>query len=309
MFPVYDVTSWAPQRPETLGSKAKDWVLPAPDSGLPPSPHLFKIGRPNTGENWAEKVACEIAKALELPCANYNLAMRGRTLGVISERFIPAGANFAFGNLILSQMIPQYDSTLRFKQESYQLRAMLGVLRVRGIGRPLDCLPSCAHLTGSEVFVGYLILDALIGNSDRHHDNWGVIVTSENGVRTFHLAPTFDHASSLGREQTSEAAIRRLTTRDRRGDVEAYAGKCRTAFYSPDPNPKILTSRELLTALAETHPEPVKFWAQKAVSLSDETLEGIFSQVDGRFISEEAIRFALRLLCFNRRQISEVVLA
>ena len=118
-----------------LGSKEKLWLLPPQDSGLPAVPHLFKIGRPNTGENWAEKVAYEIANALELPCANYNLARRGEINGVISERFIPAGANFAFGNLILSQMIPQYDSTLRFKQDKYQLRRMLRVLQARGIGR------------------------------------------------------------------------------------------------------------------------------------------------------------------------------
>src|ERR1017187_3189261 len=101
--------------------KAKIWLLPSLDSGLPKVPHLFKIGRPNTGENWAEKAACEIARALELPCATYNFAFRGEDKGVISERFIPVGANVAFGNLILSQMIPQYDRMLRFKQDKYQL--------------------------------------------------------------------------------------------------------------------------------------------------------------------------------------------
>ena len=206
-------------------------------------------------------------------------------------------------------MIPQYDSTLRFKQDKYQLRRMLRVLQARGIGPPLNCPPSCAHLAGYEVFVGYLILDALIGNGDRHHDNWGVIVTSENGKFVFHLAPAFDNASSLGREQNSAALKRRLTTQDRRSDVEAYAGKCRSAFYGPGPSPRPMTSREMLVALIEAHPVPAKFWAQKAVNLSDETLEAILDQIDGGFISAEANQFALRLLRFNKRQISEVVLA
>lgn len=90
MFPVYDVTRWAPERPEALGSKAKVWLLPTGDCGLPMVPHLFKVGRPGTGENWAEKAACELAKALDLPCANYNFAVRAGEKGVISERFIPA---------------------------------------------------------------------------------------------------------------------------------------------------------------------------------------------------------------------------
>ncbi len=136
-----------------------------------------------------------------------------------------------------------------------------------------------------------------------------MIVTPENGKFVYHLAPTFDHASSLGREQNSEALKRRLTTRDRRGDVEAYAAKCRSAFYGPGLTPKPLTSREVLGALAHASPEPTQFWAQKAVNLSNEMLAAILHQIDGDFISEEAIQFAMRLLRFNKRQISEVVLA
>lgn len=123
-------------------------------------------------------------------------------------------------------MIPQYDSTLRYNQDKYQLGRMLGVLRVRGIGPPLNSSPTCANSSGYEVFIGYLILDALIGNTDRHHDNWGVLVTSEDGKFRYHLAPTFDHASSLGRELSREASLRRLETADPRGSVEAYAANC-----------------------------------------------------------------------------------
>lgn len=53
---------------------------------------------------------------------------------------------------------------------------------------------------------GYLVLDALVGNTDRHHQNWGVVVQGKRGadqvllVHSIQLAPTFDHASSLGRK-------------------------------------------------------------------------------------------------------------
>ena len=46
----------------------------------------------------------------------------------------------------------------------------------------------------------YVVLDAQIGNTDRHHENWGVLVDlSEESVRLT-VAPSFDHAYSLGRE-------------------------------------------------------------------------------------------------------------
>ncbi len=47
-----------------------------------------------------------------------------------------------------------------------------------------------------------MVLDALIGNVDRHHENWGLVghpETDQQGNRTFlvYVAPTYDHASCL----------------------------------------------------------------------------------------------------------------
>jgi hypothetical protein len=60
MFPIFDVSASVADRPETLGSKEKIWLTPQAGLGLTGDLHLFKIGRAGTGENWAEKVACEI---------------------------------------------------------------------------------------------------------------------------------------------------------------------------------------------------------------------------------------------------------
>lgn len=74
--------------------------------------------------------------------------------------------------------------------------------------------------------VGWLPrLDALIGNTDRHQENWGVI---EAGRRR--LSPTFDHASSLGFLLDDSARVERLTTADRDRDVSAYAERARSKF-------------------------------------------------------------------------------
>lgn len=80
--------------------------------------------------------------------------------------------------------------------------------------------------------IGYLVFDALVGNTDRHHQNWGVLwdrrALSENPTRfTFQLAPTFDHGSSLGRELTDEARERHL----REGTMERYIHKGRGGIF------------------------------------------------------------------------------
>jgi hypothetical protein len=74
MFPVFDLSASIADCPEALGSKEKLWLTPEAPLGLGNDLHLFKVGRAGTGENWAEKAACEIAKALGLPCAEYHLA-------------------------------------------------------------------------------------------------------------------------------------------------------------------------------------------------------------------------------------------
>ena len=47
-------------------------------------------------------------------------------------------------------------------------------------------------LSAFESFTGYLTFDALVGNTDRHHENWAVLTGSQS------LAPTYDHGASLG---------------------------------------------------------------------------------------------------------------
>ena len=48
--------------------------------------------------------------------------------------------------------------------------------------------------TASDVFVGFILLDAWFANQDRHHENWGAL--RDDVLR---LAPTFDHGASLAR--------------------------------------------------------------------------------------------------------------
>ena len=52
----------------------------------------------------------------------------------------------------------------------------------------------------STLIADYMVLDALIGNTDRHHENWGILRTRVDGQWEDKVAPSFDHASLLGRE-------------------------------------------------------------------------------------------------------------
>ncbi|MFH1714788.1 MAG: HipA domain-containing protein [Elusimicrobiota bacterium] len=47
-----------------------------------------------------------------------------------------------------------------------------------------------------ELWIKYFTFDALIGNTDRHQDNWGILYKSKGN----YLSPAFDNGTSMGRE-------------------------------------------------------------------------------------------------------------
>jgi hypothetical protein len=60
------------------------------------------------------------------------------------------------------------------------------------VNLPINGIPPEGIQKAVDVFVGYLLLDAWIGNGDRHHENWGIVrmKTASNSEETEHKAPT-----------------------------------------------------------------------------------------------------------------------
>ena len=59
-YPIEEVDPQWETKPEEMGSKEKFWFR-KPDG----SDWLFKFPKENTGEHWAEKIACKIARAAQ----------------------------------------------------------------------------------------------------------------------------------------------------------------------------------------------------------------------------------------------------
>lgn len=55
VYPIIDIVSVDTELPENLGTKEKFWVKRGEKLCL------VKFGRPDTGEDWAEKIVCELA--------------------------------------------------------------------------------------------------------------------------------------------------------------------------------------------------------------------------------------------------------
>jgi hypothetical protein len=294
-YSIVHVPSGAPELPEALGTKPKFWYSDA-DNRLT----LYKEGRPGSGEHWAEKICCEICSALELPHANYELAeWRGRK-GVVSPTFVPEGGRLVFGNELLAKMIPDYPHARRFRARQHTVRLVMAVAGVRTVQYPLGYHPLAGFRGAADVFAGYLLLDALVANQDRHHENWGVIIVPNQGVK---LSPTFDHASSLGRNERDEERLRRLNTRDKGSSLEHYASRASSAFYPLPSSTKPLTTLEAFAEAARISPHAAQYWQDRLADVSMREIESIVEQVPAPEMSEPARQFAVRLMEINRDRI------
>ncbi len=100
-------------------------------------------------------------------------------------------------------------------------------------------------------FIGYLLLDAWIANTDRHHENWGVVWDGE----VFRLASTFDHGAALAHSLRDEERVERMTTRDRNRTVQAFAERGESALYLSDDEAKPMKLLEAFEVFAEYAPE------------------------------------------------------
>jgi hypothetical protein len=173
MYSVITVPDDAGDILEPLGTKPKFWF----DSKT----YLFKLNRPesegSTGEDWSEKVACELCELLNLPHAQYEFATWKGQHGVVSRTFAPSDGMLVAGNELLVRLEKGYPKGQFYRVSHHTLRLVLTLIKPSIIQLPLNWQPVAGVRTAIDVFLGYLMLDAWIANQDRHHENWGFIAT------------------------------------------------------------------------------------------------------------------------------------
>lgn len=295
VYRIIELPEDVPAQLEQLGTKTKFWYRERDGRSV-----LFKEGRPGSGENWAEKVCCEICHLLDIPHADYELATWMDKSGVVSRNFVPEGARLVLGNELLAKLIDGYAEGKRYQARQHTVRAVMAVAASRSVRLPLGWAAPGAIRDAAGVFVGYLMLDTLVGNQDRHHENWGLIWIPEQGVL---FAPTFDHASSLGRNESDAVRADMLITKDRGRSVAAYVERAKSALFSTPASAKPLTTLEAFTEAAKIRAEAAEYWRTKLVKLNLGDYRAILAEIPDTIISTPARDFALRMLELNTQRI------
>ena len=252
-FPVEQVTLVGPTQvvyDEQLGSKRKFWLYRV----ISAQPLLFKYARLGTGEHWAEKLGSEIAGVLGIPAAPVRLAEENGRPGVLVESIVPHSwddelfkplplGELIHGNEILSGFVPAYDRTKLRGQKDHTYSNVLESLR--------RAVPDEKYASVMTQFAGLLVLDALIGNTDRHHENWALLRSFRRDPASLSLAPSYDHASSFGRELTDQSRNRFLEA----GTVAEYIKRGRGAIFGLSQDKHADNPIELVRWASELNPE------------------------------------------------------
>lgn len=303
-FPIRDISELDPIRIEQMGTKEKYWFSRTEKHwywDCEGDEFLFKVGREGTGDNWAEKVASELCELLGLPHAEYDLATYRKKKGVITPKFVPEGAWLVLGNEILARYIREYEKTKRYKQSQHTLRVVLAVVSNKIVELPIGWSNSVGMNTAADVFIGYLMLDAWIANQDRHHENWGLVVVPEN--RSIHLVPTFDHASSLGRNENDSSRQERLYTRDIGRSMDKYVQRAKSAFHSMPDTTKPLLTLEAFNEAAMRRRDAARAWLNKLEKISSSDTRSIIDRVTKDEMSDVAKEFTHRIIELNRQRL------
>lgn len=158
-------------QPLSQGSREKRWCKDKEGNGI-----HFKYQRANSSEACSEKISYEIAKVLGYKCAKIEFAYDeyGR-LGIL---------NYIFS----TEKFPHYDIVAFLGDDARTNRKEYYIISI---------VKSCLDQKDSKLFNGFikiLFFDALIGETDRHENNWGLTVLENN---TYEISPLYDNGCNL----------------------------------------------------------------------------------------------------------------
>lgn len=308
-----DVSHWELLGVEAAGTNSVVWLRDPLDKGrawLHKSTTTPSSTNLEQGEDWAEVASTQVAAALGVPCAETRLCTRDGRRGSLSLSVKPDGHDLNEGRVVLlGAAVPGYiphvegkkavdPARPRVKRPGHSLAnikmALDGVSAPPGFSGP----PS---LSGFDVFVGYLVLDALVANRDRHEQNWAVLRPQLLGDLD-RLAPSYDHGGSLGYNLSDAERERRI------GDPSAlkdWARKGTAHRFEHLPPPHSLVDHAA-AGMSMCSPEAAEWWQGRLANLDLTDLSTTLEHgVPG--MSDLATTFTNKLLNLNLRRLQDAI--
>lgn len=244
---------------------------------------IFKYEMYNKGcsEACSEKLSYEIAKILEYECAHIELALdENDEIGIL---------NYLFVNLHEEEHI----DAISYLKKNDETRSQFYTL---------DNIKKCLDMLDKELFYQFLkimVFDALVGEQDRHEENWGIMRI--NGK--YKLSPLYDNGCNLLREfRKEDFAIKYYNGLK---NFDTYIKKSTTLIYKQ--NGKRYKHFELIEYLYNSYPNQIRKEILNLEKLTDSKIEDIVNKMPDNIITIKHKEYIIRYIKTRKKILLNII--
>lgn len=243
---------------------------------------IFKYQGYNCSEACSEKLSYEIAKILEYECAHIELARdENGTLGILNYLFVDVHKE-------------EHIDAVSYIKKNNENRSQFYTLK--NIKKCLDELDTKLFYE----FFKILIFDALVGEQDRHEENWGIIRKDGN----YKLSPLYDNSDNLLREFHDEKYAQKYYNGDK--DFKHYIERSKTWIFKE--NGKRYKHFELIKELYENYQDYIKREILNLQKLTNKKIENIVNKIPDDIITNKHKEYIIKYIKVRKQILLDLIL-
>lgn len=243
---------------------------------------IFKYEGYNCTESCSEKMSYEIAKVLNYPCAKIELAEdENGVLGIL---------NYLFINIKEAE---HTDIIAYINKKDTDRKQFYTITNIK------KCLDQLDAMLFNQ-FLKILVFDALIGETDRHEENWGIIIKNEH----YQISPLYDNGCNLLREFKDEKLAEQYYTGKKKFD--AYIERSKSLIYN-ETTGRRYTHFQLIKELYKEYPDVIKKEIINIDNLTDNKIEEIVKSIPNQMMSDKQKEYIIKFIKIRKEKLKEII--
>ena len=281
MYPIYqenlDYIFEADDTPVMKGTRAKKLVIDPKTN----EKAYFKYQLYNVSESCSEKMCYEISKILGYSCAHIELAKDKKgNVGVLNYLFIDI------------EKEAHHDAVDFMNKNNSDMREY----------HTIDNIKKCLDKIDKKMFDSFLkimIFDSLVGETDRHSENWGII-ESKAGYR---LSPLYDNGTNLLREFRNEEFAEKFYSGQK--DFKAFINNAKSWIYNEDG--KRYKLFDLIRKLYLKFPKQITSEINNLKKLTDDKIMEIVNNIPCELLTQKHKEKIIEYLIIRRNILESII--